>query len=951
MLSEAHIARIQQNYGIPPETARKLAEQNILASVTKEEAAQLLELSTDKLEGGGILIRYPSISEDVFTIRLDTPLKVKEKNGKEKERKYLRPAGRGNHLFIPPQVNIAAEQEIWITEGEMKALTAADSGLPCVALAGVWNWRQDVDEDDPVLAAAKLTGENGKAPDSDAIINDLKQDWTGKRIVLIYDSDIDRTHPAWSAFPRLAEQLYRYGAEEVKIVTLPSLEENNKTGIDDYIRIRRAEGHDAAAELREIVKRAPVWVPNGGYLFDCVEKVGTLEGLEKFAKAYLASDNPEKRILGAAAYYLAQRETMLQSALNQLGIRGEAAATLKRDAKTEAERIRERQKHIYRPDEKNSIQTTSSVWPDAPHVSSDFYCPVGYHWAETALEKEEIRFRENEVVTEYIPLCAPVFISKILDSIDNNERRYEITFFHGGNGSNNGEEWVSEYIKPAALVDKKKFASEVLNRGLLLYSAKKLDDVLEYFTKFIEINVDKIPMGKYTSTAGRLLTDDSFIVYPRGAWGKNSIIENPPVIYFDDATPEFLYSISPLPDGTEAEAKQVVSTLLKSAEPATAWTIAGWFTAALLAPLIRQVWNEFPILNVYGGKGSGKSSLIQAFCRAFFALDVLGSARRPPFSILKELSSTNFFPVVLDEYRTTDINSQHQDNLHHYLRQAYKGTRETRGRPDQTTVDYFLVAPIALLGESRVDDAAVRERSVIIAASKASIVDYPGARDAYNSLLDREEALRRTAGWLWGRSLEITSDEVADTLRKIEAGLRGKVELADRPRHNLAITLYGILWLNNLLKLDFTTDTYKAIIEKFERTYKEEDTQVDYFIRYLELENSLPPTKRTIPMRRDGDELVTHQTAAIEAYAGYARKQHIMFLGRDALKNELKECGIATDKLRRFKHKLERCLVISVKWLEEKYGIPPEAWNTRWPPEEDIGEQEELPDISSTPDF
>ena len=74
-------------------------------------------------------------------------------------------------------------------------------------------------------------GRREKLKDEEALLPELAIDWSGKKINLLYDSDIIPTHKAYDAFPRLAEQLYRLGAEEVRILSLPHLARGKRSGL------------------------------------------------------------------------------------------------------------------------------------------------------------------------------------------------------------------------------------------------------------------------------------------------------------------------------------------------------------------------------------------------------------------------------------------------------------------------------------------------------------------------------------------------------------------------------------------------------------------------------------------------------------------------------------------------------------------------------------------------
>jgi len=107
--------------------------------------------------------------------------------------------------------------------------------------------------------------EGSKLKDSEALLSDLAQiNWEGKRANLLYDSDIIPGHKAYDAFPRLAEQLYKLGAEEVRVISLPPVIEGQKTGLDDFIREKGPER--ALQNLQAIRDRTEPYLPwrNGG---------------------------------------------------------------------------------------------------------------------------------------------------------------------------------------------------------------------------------------------------------------------------------------------------------------------------------------------------------------------------------------------------------------------------------------------------------------------------------------------------------------------------------------------------------------------------------------------------------------------------------------------------------------------------------------------------------------
>jgi len=269
-LCEAHKNRLLLHYAIDPERpeVRALEEGGQLRTVTSQE---IEDLSGWRVDGPGLYIGYPG--NGAFVIRPDNP----PASGP----KYIHPKEEPNHLYIPPGLDLAKAQDLWITEGELKAIASSLLGLSIVALSGVWSWRTSGEE-------ASLLPNGEKLKDDEALLPELAQvNWDGKKVTLLYDSDIVPGHKARDAFFRLAEQLYRLGAEEVRVLTLPPVAKEGKTGLDDFILARKEQ---ALQDLQAMKDRAEPYLPfrDGGVAFaERLIKSDSLEDKQKAVVAYL----------------------------------------------------------------------------------------------------------------------------------------------------------------------------------------------------------------------------------------------------------------------------------------------------------------------------------------------------------------------------------------------------------------------------------------------------------------------------------------------------------------------------------------------------------------------------------------------------------------------------------------------------------------------------------------
>ena len=275
MIFQAHNQTLQLKYGLPEALVKSLEESGEVCSLSPSEVHD--QLGRQDVDSSGFLLKYPG--NGAFTIRLDTP----HTNGDGKPQKYLHRKGEPNYLYNPG-VDLTQAEELLIVEGELKALCGHAQGLPIVGLSGIWNWRT-------LSPEAELLAEGEKLKDEEALLPELAQaSWEGKRINLLYDSDIIPGHKAYDAFPRLAEQLYRLGAGEIRILSLPSVAQGQKTGLDELIIARGPE--QALQDLQKIRDRAEPYLPirAGGQVYaERVIKSESLEDKQKAVVAYLGA--------------------------------------------------------------------------------------------------------------------------------------------------------------------------------------------------------------------------------------------------------------------------------------------------------------------------------------------------------------------------------------------------------------------------------------------------------------------------------------------------------------------------------------------------------------------------------------------------------------------------------------------------------------------------------------
>ena len=158
-------------------------------------------------------------------------------NGKPK-RKYMAPPGRSNMLLFGPSESVEAladtKRLIVLGEGLKKLLAAYrlarhDTDTPrflACAILGVWNWKGKVGK--TTDATGTRVDEKGVIPDFDRVT------WTGRNVVVIFDSDFATNEKVARARRDLMAELKKRGARAVAL-DLPSLDGLEKTGFDDLL--------------------------------------------------------------------------------------------------------------------------------------------------------------------------------------------------------------------------------------------------------------------------------------------------------------------------------------------------------------------------------------------------------------------------------------------------------------------------------------------------------------------------------------------------------------------------------------------------------------------------------------------------------------------------------------------------------------------------------------------
>lgn len=173
--------------------------------------------------------------------------------------KYYQPKSSGNHLYIPPGLPTGWAKDptvpLVITEGEKKALAAAQQGLVCVGLGGVNSWRnrtlklpagsQIEKGTEQGSLIVKLDDKSVAMLEEQVCPELLEIIWMTRQVTVVFDSDTNDNEEVQDAAFQLGTWLEDRGAEVGQFL-LVAYDDGRKCGLDDFLR---DEGEQGAAMI------------------------------------------------------------------------------------------------------------------------------------------------------------------------------------------------------------------------------------------------------------------------------------------------------------------------------------------------------------------------------------------------------------------------------------------------------------------------------------------------------------------------------------------------------------------------------------------------------------------------------------------------------------------------------------------------------------------------------
>lgn len=351
--------------------------------------------------------------------------------------------------------------------------------------------------------------------------------------------------------------------------------------------------------------------------------------------------------------------------------------------------------------------------------------------------------------------------------------------------------------------------------------------------------------------------------------------------------------------GTEA----FMRALFNLNSPEKMGALLGWFSACHLKAHLMGMFSQFPLINVWGGIGSGKTKT--ASLLGFMSgCDYLTKA--PPtmagttlYPVYALVTSSTTVPRILDEFNITSGNSNKYDQLTEAFKAAYNANAISRGTLSgkrgsggwsARAQNFPMRGPICLLGEQPADRPALSERCLSVELNQKII---PHRRKYMDIVAPQIEKLIGVGKKMMIRAINVDDHWVKERLDRWATLF--PQSLHERVRYNLEIIGLGLDFLEEVLVGDLRFSLSSEIAElkaayiahytdfrktQGSHTQSAADRIVDMWADQIMLSAANPAAQAAIPgssYRIDGPHLLIDLQIAYAASRMYATSTHQKF--------------------------------------------------------------------------
>lgn len=400
---------------------------------------------------------------------------------------------------------------------------------------------------------------------------------------------------------------------------------------------------------------------------------------------------------------------------------------------------------------------------------------------------------------------------------------------------------------------------------------------------------DSLERKQASTKLGRVGETDYWIM-PDTVIDENGIIKTPDWVYYK---PSHFGNVRIATYGSSQDKKrslEAIRNIHMVNSPRVVYPVIGWTFAVPHKNYFMRELGHFPLLMLFGTRGSGKTQMVQRMILPLFGYSVnepqVIVCDTTRFVWVSYGASTTTIPIFMDEYRPNAIGFSRVKSLWDFWRHIYTADIDYRGQADLTRLAFSQSSPIVVAGEEIIPDPALMERFIQVQLSIGSLT--PERRENFVKFPDMSLVSLEFIKYSLSVGMESIVDEARDIL-----GYDFYKSVSPRIFDNTLVSMAGLLSWSKMVDVEITDemiDSVKQIEGMTKGKNKRTSLWVDEFIQDL-----------SIILETDGGiwgELVDEEGArhmsfnlpmAYSEWTRYAKVRGKTVVSSDTLKRQLGE--------------------------------------------------------------
>lgn len=335
-----------------------------------------------------------------------------------------------------------------------------------------------------------------------------------------------------------------------------------------------------------------------------------------------------------------------------------------------------------------------------------------------------------------------------------------------------------------------------------------------------------------------------------------------------------------------------ISALCKVNEPVQVALLMGWAVACHFREHIQFEEQQFPLINIYGNAGAGKSCLAVLFCMLngidYSKTEFMNVEVGTMYPLIKFLSSSTTVPRYVDEVNPVMLGQTKYNSVLGIFKAGWSRSPIPRGRvnaeKELSVSDERVSSPIIYTSEQSATMPAVRSRSVEVRLQAKTLLNKEH-KEAYKTAISKRSSLLRISKALVNVALHTSPKALLEIFHSKDSEVHSALE--ERKRWGFKTCLTGLHMLMHTMEeykvggVSQVQAIYESLVAHLGGRVLEVDrgqsaSEVDRVLSAMNMQadETFPENYRLMPSKhywKTGDSLYLVLQSCMPRYMVYAK--------------------------------------------------------------------------------